>query len=152
MFQNAISFVPPHLQHMIISARRRHYLHQLTTTFPTIPSDIIRQIFPLYTPHSLDVIVFWRIPSSRQHGFIVSCDLQIGVGHGLLQNIIEQASQTKGKSIYAETKREHELLLQHFSECEWNRETDPLVVSVKAEKPVIDHDFTKGSVAFHLNH
>jgi len=56
------------------------------------------------------------------------------------------AVESKGKSIYAETKREHELLLKHFRECEWNRETDPAVVSVCPSRPSVEHDFSKGLV------
>jgi hypothetical protein len=142
--QKIISFLNSYLQYMILSARRRQHLQYLTTTFPTIPHHMIQRLFPLFTPHSLDMIVFWRIPSSGRRGFVVLSELQIGAGHGMLQNILEQASESKGKSIYVETKREHELLLQHFRDCEWNRETDPLVVSVKSDKPLVEHDFTKG--------
>lgn len=64
----------------------------------------------------------------------------------MLNQVIERAVENKGKSIYAETKREHELLLKHFRECEWNRETDPVVVSVRPSNPSIGHDFSTGYV------
>jgi hypothetical protein len=64
----------------------------------------------------------------------------------MLQEVLEKAGQSKAKSIYAETKREHELLLQHFAECEWNRETDPVVLHAKAEKILVNHEFVQGCV------
>jgi hypothetical protein len=118
----------------------------LVAAFPTIPQNLLKSLFPLYSPHTLDLVLFWKLPSSERRGFITAFDIQIGVGHGLLNEVIERAVESKGKSIYAETKREHEILLQHFRECEWNRETDPVVVSVKSTKPSIDHDFAEGYV------
>ncbi|KAG8829564.1 hypothetical protein FRC17_006390 [Serendipita sp. 399] len=96
-----------------------------------------------YSPIAVPVIwsQFTRSYSSLEAAFINT----IGVGHGLLDPVIEQAMEKRGKSIYAETQREHELLLQHFKECIWNRETDPLVVTIKPLKPVLEHDFTQGA-------
>lgn len=101
-------------------------------------------MFPLYATHTLDLIFFWEAPSSGRTGFITYFDLQLGVGHALLRDTLEAAGERKGKSIYAETKREYGLLLEAFRNCEWNRETDPLVVRATASKPIIEHEFTKG--------
>ncbi|PVF97590.1 hypothetical protein CPB86DRAFT_785718 [Serendipita vermifera] len=141
------SVLSPHLQHFLLTSRRRHYLKQLLTTFPTVPKSILQLLFPLYTPHSIDVTLFWHLPHSDRQGIVISCDLQVGAGHGMLQEVLERAGHSKAKSIYAETKREHELLLQHFTECEWNRETDPVVVHAKAENILVDHDFAKGPLS-----
>jgi trafficking protein particle complex subunit 8 len=116
----------------------------LLAAFPTIPKNLLQSLFPLYSPYSLDLVLFWKLPSSDRRGFVTAFDIQLGVGHGLLNEVIEKATENKGKSIYAETKREHELLLQHFRECEWNRETDPVVVAVRPAKPSVDHDFAEG--------
>jgi hypothetical protein len=77
-------------------------------------------------------------------GFIVYSDLQLGVGHALLRKTLEAVLQRKGKSMYAETQREYALLLDALASCEWNRETDPLVVRVTTNKSVVEHDFSKG--------
>jgi hypothetical protein len=136
----------PHLKHFLLKSRKRHYFRQLSSVFPTVPKNILQHLFPLYTPHSIDVSLFWHIPNTDRQGIIVSYDLQVGAGHGILQEVLEKAGQSKAKSIYAETKREHELLLQHFAECEWNRETDPVVLHAKAEKILVNHEFIQGCV------
>ncbi|KIM32672.1 hypothetical protein M408DRAFT_184959 [Serendipita vermifera MAFF 305830] len=135
----------PYLLHFILASRRRCALQTLIAAFPTIPPNHLQLLFPLYSPYALDLVLFWNLPSSNRHGFIPAFDIQLGVGHGLLNEVIERAVESKGKSMYAETKREHELLLRHFRESEWNRETNPVVVSVVPIQSTIEHDFTRGA-------
>ncbi|KAG8826095.1 hypothetical protein FRC19_009702 [Serendipita sp. 401] len=139
------SLAESHLQFFIRFTRMRQHIRALTEAFPTVPRQVLQSLFPLYGPNSVDIIILWKLPSSARYGLVTFCDMQTGVAHGLLDRVIEQAMERKGKSIYAETKREHELLLQHFKECVWNRETDPLVVSVRPSQPVFEHDFTRGA-------
>lgn len=141
---NSFSLCSPSLKHFILSTRRKNHIQALTEAFPIVPRRVLQNLFPLYGPNTLDLVLLWKSPTSSRYGILLKSNIQVGVGHGLLEPVLERVAQSKGKSMYAETMRENELLLQHFRECEWNRETDPLVVVARPFKAVVEHDFATG--------
>ena len=63
-----------------------------------------------------------------------------------VEDVIREVEQGKAKrSMFAETEREREDILNGIRECEWNFEMNPLVASVRSEE-IISHDFSKGWV------
>ena len=50
------------------------------------------------------------------------------------------------RSMYAETHREREAILESVKNCEWNHEGDPIAVFVK-DGSVVQHDFRQGCVS-----
>lgn len=103
-------------------------------------------IFPLYNPSSVDVIVFWEIPSQARAGHILIPGVTFGAGHAALKEIIEDAEGAKVKrSMYAETQREKEEILDAIRASEWNAEMNPIVIDQQHGRTV-KHEFSQGCV------
>lgn len=65
-------------------------------------------------------------------------------GHAALKETIEAAENAKVKrSMYAETQREKMEVLESIRNSEWNREMNPIVVTLQDQRP-LEHDFSKG--------
>jgi hypothetical protein len=134
------------ISHVIHSTRRIAYSRAIANLVAHIPSPSHRFIFPLYHPSSVDVVIFWEIPSQRRSGCFVAWELMLGAGHGALQGVIEEAEGSKAKRMmYAETQREKLGVLEAIRGSEWNVETKPLLVTVQAAFE-IEHEFSKGCV------
>ena len=70
----------------------------------------------------------------------------LGASHSPLNDVLNQAENAKSKrSIYAETRRERDSLLEAIQCSEWNMEMDPIVVTLN-DGATFHHDFTKGCV------
>jgi len=154
----ATSLICSHLSHdssnrSIKGLATRHFLHcgrgkavsrYVANAYPHIPSTFRPFIFPLYHPFALDVIVFWDIPSQQRSGHLL-VTMTLGAGHSALRDVLSQAEKSQSKrSMYAETRREKDSLLETLQGSEWNAEMDPIVVTLKGTA-TFHHDFTKGS-------
>ncbi|KAG6862433.1 hypothetical protein C0995_011873 [Termitomyces sp. Mi166 len=129
---------------LICQSKRSVIIRGLSESHPHIPRESYPRIFPLYHPESIDFIVFWEIPSQQRSGYIVVSGLSLGAGHAALGSIIEEAENAKVKrSIYAETQREKEEILDAIRNSEWNTEMNPTVL-VLQEPTTTHHDFGHG--------
>jgi hypothetical protein len=100
----------------------------------------------LYNPSSIDVVVFWEIPSCRRSGHLLVSGVTLGGRHAALKEKIEEAEGAKVKrSIYAETRREKMEILDAIQSSEWNAEMNPVVVSLQDGGRLM-HNFSKGRV------
>lgn len=143
--------------HSLNDAVTRHFVHlekrttaaRLTAAaHPHIPNNLHPSIFPLYNPSSVDLVVFWEVPSQNRSGHLLVTGLLLGATHAPLREVIEEAENAKVKrSMYAETQRERAEILQAVRNSEWNAEMDPLDV-VTQDGIVIEHDFSKGYACF----
>ena len=114
---------------------------------PSIPPDSLPFIFPLHTPVAVDFVVFWATPSNERTGHIFVPGAALWASHAALENIIEDADNMKAKrSIYTETQREKEDILQGIKNSQWNAEMNPLLL-VLQEPGTKTHDFGQGSVS-----
>lgn len=133
--------------YLVQQERQCQVTKRLGVSFAHIPPSNYPIIFPLYNPFSVDVLVFWYIPTEHRAGHTLVTGLQMGAGHGELNDIILQSENAKSKrSMYAETQRERIELLEAARESEWNIETNPLV-SILQHPDFIEHDFTKGPIS-----
>ncbi|KAG9222665.1 hypothetical protein CCMSSC00406_0004579 [Pleurotus cornucopiae] len=131
--------------HFIHSGRRKAISRSIASSFPHILSQSHSSIFPLYDPAAVDFLVFWRIDSQDRSGHIYVPGATLGAGHASLKEIIETAESAKAtRSMYAETRREKQELLDSIRQSSWNAEMDPLVVTLP-ENVVIEHDFSSSS-------
>ncbi|KII93831.1 hypothetical protein PLICRDRAFT_36073 [Plicaturopsis crispa FD-325 SS-3] len=131
-------------RHFIHSGRRNYASSSVAHLHPHIPSVSYPTIFPLYNPASVDVVVFWEIPSQRRSGHLLVPGITLGAGHAALKETIEAAENAKVKrSMYAETQREKMEVLESIRNSEWNREMNPIVVTLQDQRP-LEHDFSKG--------
>ncbi|KAI0348507.1 hypothetical protein BDW22DRAFT_1350734 [Trametopsis cervina] len=131
----------------------RHFLHvgkKATTAkstalaHPNIPLRYHSSIFPLYEPHTVDMVLFWEIPSQGRSGHLLISGLSLGASHAPLKEVIEEAENAKIKrSMYAETQRERLDIIAALRNSEWNAETNPVVVGVQ-DGLIVQHDFTHG--------
>ena len=132
--------------HFIHHGRRISVSNSTTRHHSLIPLPTHQYVFPLYHPHSLDVIIFWKIPAQGRSGHILLPSLSLGAGHASLTEVISEAENTKMKrSMYAETTRQRLEILESVRSCEWNAEMNPVEVSVRDGVSVM-HDFSKGYV------
>lgn len=136
----------PPIQAFIHNGRRKYASHTAIRVHPYIPPASHSTIFPLYNPASVDLVIFWEIPSQHRWGHINIYGLTLGAGHGTLEQVIQDAESAKVKrSMYAETRRENREVLDAIRGSEWNLEMNPIVVSVQ-EPPTVTHNFSTGFV------
>ncbi|KAG2369466.1 ER-golgi trafficking TRAPP I complex 85 kDa subunit-domain-containing protein [Suillus spraguei] len=134
----------PFVAHFIMNARRIAVSRSLAQSHPRIPTSSHPSIFPLYNPLSVDLVVFWKIPSEQRSGHMFVSDITLGASHAALREVLEGVESAKVKrSMYAETQREKVEMLQAIRDSEWNAEMNPVVVIVK-DGLVIEHDFSQG--------
>ena len=131
---------------LLYQRRRTLTAHELVVRHPYIDPALHPYIFPLYHPRSLDVLIFWDIPSSERSGHVLISGVNVGAEHGALNAVIQEAQELKVKrSIYAETQREKSSVLEAIRTSEWNAEMNPVSL-ITIEPGVIDHDFSERSV------
>jgi hypothetical protein len=112
-----------------------------------IAPDLHPYIFPLYHPYSLDVLLFWDIPSSGRSGHLLISGAIVGAEHGALHDVIREAREAKVKrSIYAETQMERSSILEAIRTSEWNAEMNPVSLTT-IEPGVINHNFSETYVS-----
>ncbi|OBZ79321.1 hypothetical protein A0H81_00967 [Grifola frondosa] len=144
MGDSMISVHTPAIRHFIHSGRRNLTARSTTLAHPDIPPHLHRSIFPLYNPSSVDVLVFWELPTQGRSGHILISGLTLGAHHAALKEVVEAAENAKVKrSMYAETRRERAAILEAVRDCEWNAEMDPVGIAVQGDV-TIEHDFSKG--------
>jgi len=138
--------IDPYDQYFLGSSRRAHVSKTLASEFPSIPEDIRHRIFPLYTPHTFEIYIYWEINSFNiaRNGCCIVRDLCAGAGHEGLREVLLSTENVREKSMYAETQREKEVLLGALQSSEWNLEMDPLVVKVRTKSAIVEHDFRQG--------
>ncbi|TBU62053.1 ER-golgi trafficking TRAPP I complex 85 kDa subunit-domain-containing protein [Dichomitus squalens] len=134
----------PATRHFLHCGRRTITAQATASSHPDIPARLHRSIFPLYNPSNVDVVVFWELPSQRRAGHILLQGPTLGAQHAVLREIVDAAENMKVKrSMYSETQREREAIVQAVKNSDWNRETDPMLVFVK-DGTVVEHDFRQG--------
>lgn len=105
----------------------------------------------------MDIAVSWSIPASSASsngqsriGLISLADagdlLALGARDGALKNVLHMAEKgsKKGRIMYAETKREREMLLEAIRNCRWNEERCPISLSSAGPVGGVVHDFGNG--------
>lgn len=141
-----LSVNEPYLHNLLQRGRRNAAARLVANTHPHIPSNTHPSIFPLYNPFSVDLVVFWEIPNEQRSGHLLVPGITFGVGHAALKEIIQDAESAKVKrSMYAETQREKEEILDAIRNSEWNAEMDPTNVSLQQGR-VLEHNFAEGCV------
>ena len=139
-----LTFGSEDLSYLVLQNKRKHVRRSLSETYPSIPSSSHHTIFPLYSPASVDLLVFWEIPSQKRSGHILVSGLTLGAEHGELGGTIEEAQSAKVKrSMYAETHNEKMDVMRTVRGGEWNVNSNPVVVNVRYEL-VVEHNFESG--------
>ncbi|KAJ4485976.1 ER-golgi trafficking TRAPP I complex 85 kDa subunit-domain-containing protein [Lentinula aciculospora] len=129
------TFIHSGKRHVAVGSNLASYAH--------IPLHTHQHIFPLFNPAALDVLVFWEIPAEQRSGNILISGLNLGATHSPLRDIVESAENAKiTRSMYAETQRKKEEILQDIRNSEWNMEMNPLHVTIHTSN--VYHDFAKG--------
>lgn len=89
------------------------------------------------------MLVFWEIPAENRSGNILISGLILGATHSPLRDIIRSAENSKiTRSMYAETQRKKEEILEDIRNSEWNMEMNPLHVIIHTND--VSHDFATG--------
>ncbi|KAI1793952.1 ER-golgi trafficking TRAPP I complex 85 kDa subunit-domain-containing protein [Ganoderma leucocontextum] len=141
---NIVPLRTPATRHFIKCGRRTMTAQATASAHPDIPTRLHGSIFPLYNPSNVDIVVFWELPAQKRAGHILLQGPTLGAHHAGLLEIIHVAEKMKVKrSMFAETQREREAILHSVKNCEWNMETDPMLVLVK-DGTVVEHNFRQG--------
>ena len=116
-------------RHFLLSSRRAHVLAQLRAQVPLIPSARAAHLVPLFGAHDLDVVLEYTFNNTR--GFSFTHGLQVGGAHGELSDDWDATDELeiaaaggkkkkKGRTMYAETARELEMLATQIKSSKWN--------------------------------
>lgn len=138
-----------------VSARTRQRLAYLTAAFPTITPDQLVDIFPLFDPLDLDVLVRYSIaPTSpaatRRSGTLLLCGLRPAPVFSLVESLrleVERATasgEKQTRTMYEETGRQRQVLLESVLDGVLAVEDDPVTARVRVAGStcgVIGHDF-----------
>ncbi|KAH9982364.1 ER-golgi trafficking TRAPP I complex 85 kDa subunit-domain-containing protein [Lactifluus volemus] len=139
------SIKAPSTMSLLHQGRWNLLTRDLAARHPYITPALLPYIFPLYHPHSLDVILFWDIPSHGRSGHVLVSGAILGAEHGALNAVIQQVEETKAKrSMYTETQRERSRILEAIRESEWNAEMNPVLL-MTVEPNVVNHNFSETS-------
>lgn len=111
----------------------------LEQQFATIPASIQRHIFRQFTARTLDIIIFWSIPSRGKHGHHHLADLRLGASENSVGEILQNAEGIAG-GLYAESQREREILLANIQSSEYGITDNPITV-VQSAPPSVEVDF-----------
>lgn len=131
----------PATQHFVHSARRRVVARSTAAAHPYVPSASHPAVFPLYHPAAVDVLVHWALPAQARAGFVLAAGVELGAGHAALRDALARAAGAPvGRSMYAETARERAEVLEGVRGSVWNREMDPVVVTVADGEAERDFD------------
>ncbi|KAG5647603.1 hypothetical protein DXG03_008956 [Asterophora parasitica] len=138
------SLARPSTLDLLHFSKRSDVIRKLAQFHRHIPRQTHPYIFPLCNPASVDFVIFWEIPNQQRSGYISVLGLTLGAGHAALGTIIEEAEGAQVKrSMYAETQREKEEILDGIRRSEWNVEMNPLVLLLQ-EPGTLRHDFSHG--------
>lgn len=92
------------------------------------------------------MVVFWEISSQQRSGHLLIPGITFGASHAPLKEIIEDAEGAKVKrSMYAETQREKEEILDAIRASEWNAEMNPIFVTLQ-HGHTVEHKFAERCV------
>jgi len=133
-------------QQLLESSKRMFTWNSLLNQFHQLPSSSLPHLFPLRNPQSIDIIVWWDVPSKRRRGYVIIPGLLLGASHGPLDELILKSETAKVKrTMYAETTREKTKFQDALRVSDWNANMDPAVVRVTSA-PRVEHDFLKGDL------
>ncbi|TFY79762.1 hypothetical protein EWM64_g4249 [Hericium alpestre] len=126
-----------------IHQRRRNFTaNTLTANHPDVLRQLHSSVFPLYNPFSVDILIFWSLPTEQREGHLLVPGLTLGARHGELNKMLDEAAEAKVKrSMYAETQREKSAVLEAIRVSEWNAEMNPIVVALR-DMMIVEHDFS----------
>lgn len=146
MPQNAtlIDTSSPALLASIIQTHSHLRQASLRKQIPSIPSSLQQYLFPLFNARSIDVVVFWTIPSTGVSGHHHLSDIPIGASSNELLEVLERA-ELKAGGLYAESQRERSTLLASLRKCELGLDENPTFVRLEVEQ-FVEHDFEEGYV------
>lgn len=108
-------------RHFVLASRRAHVLGQLRSQLGLVPSGRAANLVPLFGAHDLDVILEYTSNFTGDRGLLFAHGLQVGGAHGgLSDEENETKKKKKGRSMYAETEREREMLATQIRASHWN--------------------------------
>ncbi|ORY80223.1 ER-golgi trafficking TRAPP I complex 85 kDa subunit-domain-containing protein [Leucosporidium creatinivorum] len=140
--ENTISTSTPRLFNSLLRTHTTLRHLSLSTQLPTISPTLHSSLFPLFSPSSLDLLLFWQIPSTGQQGHHHLADIPLGAGHDRLKAVLELA-ELKAGGLYAESQRERTALLAGLRRSELGVDEMPAQVSVVVEENG-EHEFERG--------
>jgi hypothetical protein len=135
--------------------RQSFMIASLSQQYPTLPVSHFAHIAPLYPCLDLDIAVHWTVGSTEDSDFNLSgCNVLYGIRPGPSQSILDEVREailgSNGKavrSMYEETNRRKQLLLESVLEGPLAVEENPLSVRVQvpsAKRGRIQHSFEQG--------
>lgn len=90
--------------------------------------DLFPRIFPLFTPGTLDLLVFWRLKASGRMGHHYIADLPIGSLENVAEQLLEKAGETLGGR-YEESQRDRAVIIDSIAQSEMGVDHCPVLVT-----------------------
>ncbi|OCF34119.1 hypothetical protein I316_04067 [Kwoniella heveanensis BCC8398] len=145
-----------------LSSRRLHRLAQLHSAFPTIHSRSLGTLFQLVEPLDLDILISYSVLSEsasnsesedRRQGTLALHSIRPSPSFSLVDGLKKEvdlaiASGSKSvRTMYEETSRLRQVLMDSVLEGTLSVEEDPVVVALKAaQRGRVVHDFSQGPI------
>lgn len=115
---------------------------ELSARLPTVAPSLHRHLFPAFESRSIDLLVFWTVPSTGARGHHHLTGIPLGASTNRLRDVLDKA-ELKAGGLYAESQRERTALLAGLRRSELGTDEDPARVSV-AVNEFVTHDFATG--------
>jgi hypothetical protein len=139
-----VSASPPLLSSILQTHRALRSL-ELSARIPTVDSSLHRHLFPSFESRSIDLLVFWTVPSTGARGHHHLTGIPLGASTNRLRNVLDKA-ELKAGGLYAESQRERTALLAGLRRSELGTDENPARVTLQVDNNVA-HDFSSGYVA-----
>lgn len=132
------------LLNSVINSHSHQRTRTLSSDFPTIPSHLLRSLFPLFSPSSSIVLIEFTSESLDLNGSHFLPLPSLGASRNYLREILTTA-ETKAGGLYAESQKERTNLIESLRKSELGFEMDPSEVFLQIEETVVrEHEFSSG--------
>ena len=119
------------LHEQFLSTRANLRVQALQDQFPTLETDLFHRIFPLFTPGTLDLLVFWQLKGSGRMGHHYIADMPVGSLENVAEHLLEKAGESLGGR-YEESQRDRAVIIDSIAQSELGVNHCPVLVAQTA--------------------
>lgn len=102
---------------------------KLMLQFPSIDIAILRKVFSLYNPGTIDLLVSWRLPQSARQGWLYRGDLEPPSRARAIRELVQRAAASLGVGRSEESAQDRTILIQQIERSDYAKTSCPLSIN-----------------------